>query len=94
MGTVDIGLDFKAPLVAMIDCLHKVEPRDTVRQLKLLELLVASFCLGAGNEKHAREIADGLNKHAKQLIHQHLADQCPLCHDPFTPEGESFDAHR
>ena len=84
MGTVDIGLDFKKPLVAMIDCLHKVEPRDTVRQLKLLEVLVASFCLQANDEKHAREIADGLNKHVKQLIHQHLAEECPVCHDLMT----------
>ena len=95
MATVDIGLDFKPPLEAMLKCLHKVEPRDTVRQLKILELLVATFCLEMKDENRANEVADGLNKHVKQIIHQQIAEQCPLCHDwLMPPEQESPNAHR
>lgn len=46
---------------------------DPVRRQQLIELLILHHAKGMGNRADALTVADGINKHAKQLIDQQFA---------------------
>lgn len=65
--TVDLG-DEHIPLLKKLQETLETEPNG-IKQQVAIELLTAWHAMRAGNGRAALIIADGVNKHVKQIIH-------------------------
>ena len=67
---VELGIELAPDMESLREHLEKLAPNSPVKQMKLMEILLASFCLRMRRKQDAILVADSFHKHVRQIIEQ------------------------